>query len=347
MTVRVLSIPTSDHAYLRRLNAALEARGVTVESAPPPYLRWPRNILRVRRSLARKPDVLQMHWHVSDNEWVTRWLLSRRLPKVWTVHNVLPHDRMFRDDVAVTLRYLQSVDIAVWHSVRSLEDFRNQLASRGLDSDWSAEDLVIPHISFNGLWDSSALEGVAKRRLGLPTDAFVVGHFGPRASYKGTNKVLDAIDSDRSQETYWLIFGECEDPSLRLRLERSSQDHERLRIFPHRLLDHELPIWFSACNLIVQPYRQVTTSGTIYFAAAFRKPVVAPPFGNIPDVVRPGETGWLANEVPEVLESIGEARKSVDRTRAMGDAFHRLVDEQSRPDRVAGAYVAAYERAIG
>jgi len=99
--------------------------------------------------------------------------------------------------------------------------------------------------------------------------------------------------------------------------------------------------------LIVQPYRQVTTSGTIYFAAAFRKPVVAPPFGNIPDVVRPGETGWLANEVPEILESIGEARKSVDRTRAMGDAFHRLVDEQSHPDRVAGAYVAAYERAMG
>jgi len=91
----------------------------------------------------------------------------------------------------------------------------------------------------------------------------------------------------------------------------------------------------------------VTTSGTIYFAAAFRKPVVAPPFGNIPDVVRPGETGWLANEVPEILESIGEARKSVDRTRAMGDAFHRLVDEQSHPDRVAGAYVAAYERAMG
>lgn len=330
--------------YVRRLNEALRKRGLEVDETPFPYLRWPRNLIRFLLKLTRAHDACQMHWSVFDSHAMMRLFFRLDLPKVWTVHNLVPHEPLFKDDLAVSSLYLRSVDVAVWHSHRSIADAKRTFAARELPTTWSAEDVVIPLMSFNDSFPDQVSEADARRRLGLGESEFVVGHFGPTAQYKGTDTFLELPPMARGDDITFLIFGACHDPSLAERIAAAARANPRLKVHLTPIPDEELQYWFRACDLVVQPYTDITTSGSIMFPIAFSKPVVASPLGNIPDVIQPGKTGWLAATAPELYRSILEANSSPEAALAMGRRAHEFVDETAGLDRVADAYLQIYER---
>ena len=66
-------------------------------------------------------------------------------------------------------------------------------------------------------------------------------------------------------------------------------------------------------------------------ALALRRPVIATYVASIPELVRPGETGWLvpAGDVAALADAMAELFDApVDRLTAMGDAGHRAVAER-------------------
>lgn len=342
--MRLLTIPKSNMVYVRRLNEAFRKRGLQVDETPFPYVRWPRNLLRFLIELTREHGACQMHWSVFDSRAVMRLFFRLGLPKVWTVHNLVPHEPLFKDDLAVSSLYLRNVDVAVWHSPRSIEDAKKAFAARGLPVEWSAEDVVIPLMSFNDSFPDRVSGEEARRRLGLAESEFVVGHFGPTALYKGTDVFLELPPVARGEDLTFLIFGACHDPRLAERIKAAARANPRLKVHLDPIPDEELQYWFRACDLVVQPYTDITTSGSIMFPIAFSKPVVASPLGNIPDVIQPGKTGWLAATAPEIYRSIQQAKASPEAARAMGRRAHAFVDETAGLDRVADAYLQIYER---
>ncbi|MFC7621697.1 glycosyltransferase family 4 protein [Microlunatus sp. GCM10028923] len=64
----------------------------------------------------------------------------------------------------------------------------------------------------------------------------------------------------------------------------------------------QVPDLFGAARVVALPYRRGSQSGVAHLAYAFGRPVVATAVGDLPDVVRPGETGILVPEGdPEAL----------------------------------------------
>jgi len=51
--------------------------------------------------------------------------------------------------------------------------------------------------------------------------------------------------------------------------------------------------YFTAADLVVQPYISATGSGVVQMAFGFNKPVVATAVGSLPEIVDHGETGFL------------------------------------------------------
>ena len=343
--MRILSVPESRHLYLRRLTENLTRRGLRVSEAPFPYLRWPGNLVRFAGRLLERPDLCHLHWTVFDVAFAAKAFFALRVPKVWTVHNIVPHAPVFRDDLAMTHFYLDHVDVAVWHSQRNLEEARRRFADRGLRTTWHAEDRIIPCMSFNGAWPDTATEAEARRRVGVDGVGFVVGHFAPTLPYKGTRLFLDAISRTSGRDVAFCIFGECHDPQLARDIESAARSRPELKVRLGPLRDDELQYWFKACNVLVQPYTDVTTSGSIGFALAFRRPVIAPPLGNIPDVIEPGVTGWLARSPEEIVACIEEAMEDPRGTAAMGVRAHEAIDRVANVETVVDAYTAAYAAA--
>jgi len=317
-----------------------------VDEAPHPYLRWPGNFVRFWLKVARRYDVCHLHWHLFDSAATTRLFFRTRVPKVWTVHNFIPHSPVLRDDLATTHEYLNSVDSAVWHSARSIADARLEFAVAGLSDCWHASDRVIPHMSFNGVWRNELSREAARRAIGIEPEAYVVGHFGPTHTYKGTMKILRLAAESTNDSVRYAVFGLCGDPALGRALVVESEALPNLKLHLAHVGDQDLQAWFNACDILVQPYTRVTTSGTIYFAIAFRRPIIASPMGNIPDVIEHRVRGWLASEPQEIAACLEEAMADSGRAVEMAEKAYRYVSETANVSLVAKAYERTYEDVV-
>ena len=342
----VLTVPEAHTLYLTKLKRALAKRGIRVVEAPFPYVRWPRNGLRLLIRFLQGPDVCQLHYSVFDSELAMRWFFATQVPKVWTVHNLLPHRPQFRDDLAVTAAYLNHVKVAIWHSARTIEQARALFAGRGLPTAWTAQNVIVPHMSYNGDLPDRVSREEARKALGFRDTDFVAGHFGPTGPYKGTETFLELLPLARHEDVLFTIFGRCDHAGLLEKIAQAERTFPNLKTHLAPVSDEELQYWFRACDVVVEPYLDITTSGSIMFPIAFSTPVIASPRGNVPDLIRPGETGWLATGAEEVYRCLREAKTSPEAARRMGQRAHALVDEIARIDLVADAYAGAYETAM-
>jgi len=344
--MRVLAVPEGRHVYLRLLKQALTRRGVQVTEAPFPYVRWPGNIVRFIGRMIEGPDLCHLHWNIFDTALGARLFFATRVPKVWTVHNLVPHAPLFREDIFTTHWYLDRVDVAVWHSERTIGEARDLFAARGLPTTWKANNRIIPHMSFNGIWPDTVSLEEARQRIGVPLGAPVVGHFAPTLPYKGTRLFLEAIRRMARKDVFCCIFGACHDPPLAREIRDAAAANANLRIHLVELRDEELQYWFKACNVVVQPYKEVTTSGSIFFPIAFKTPVIATPLGNIPEVIQHGVTGWLANDAESLVRCIKQALEDPTAAREIGERAHSFVNQTANLDLVTSAYLQVYEAAL-
>lgn len=84
---------------------------------------------------------------------------------------------------------------------------------------------------------------------------------------------------------------------------------------------------FSSVRVVVAPYVQAAQSGVAHLAYTFARPVVATAIGDIPQVVKDGETGLLvrANDFQQLADAMLVLLRDAQRADEMGAAGHRSV----------------------
>jgi glycosyltransferase involved in cell wall biosynthesis len=109
--------------------------------------------------------------------------------------------------------------------------------------------------------------------------------------------------------------------------------------------DRMLSTIYSAADVFVIPSLQESFGQTVIESLACGTPVVGFASGGIPDMVRPGETGWLAptGDTQALRQSIEEALRDDDRRQAMSATCRRIAVEEYSLDVQANAYVRLYE----
>jgi glycosyltransferase involved in cell wall biosynthesis len=105
---------------------------------------------------------------------------------------------------------------------------------------------------------------------------------------------------------------------------------ERIEIVPRYVSDTEAADYFAACDAVVLPYRTVTGSGVVPLAYRYGKPVVVTDLPGLTEVVRPGETGWVAApEDPAALAALIDSEVSPQAAAAMAPAIAAARAEMS------------------
>ncbi|MDX1531127.1 MAG: glycosyltransferase, partial [Rhodothermales bacterium] len=132
--------------------------------------------------------------------------------------------------------------------------------------------------------------------LGLPAEAPVLLFFGFVRRYKGLDVLLEALPAvrERLPEARLVVAGEFYDDE---RPYRERVAHlglgEAVRFDAHYVPSGEVPLYFSAADLVVQPYRSATQSGVAQVAFGFGRPVVTTNVGGLAEAVPDGEAGLV------------------------------------------------------
>lgn len=256
---------------------------------------------RFRQRLDQEPAVL----HLQQTPLVQRGLPADRalinaaraagVPVVHTVHNVLPHDSGDRLQEAYRALYRQ-VDHLICHS-ESAADAVAALSGVGRD-----RISVIPHgpLFAPRQRTSQADLDTARERLGLPRGRFVVLFQGILAPYKGLDVLLDAwtICLERCRRDgvampLLLVAGSGPDKLVAETRARCAPLGDGVRADLRYLPTAELPQYFAASNVLVYPYRKITTSGALLSGLSYDKPIVSSDLPAFAELLTHGENALL------------------------------------------------------
>jgi len=220
-----------------------------------------------------QPDVLVLQWWTSF--WAPAWIvlgtLQRALlrrPLVYICHNVLPHEARWWDALAARCVLRLGTRFVV-QSKEERERLQRLLPNVPI--------AVVPHPMYDMFAGERIPKDEARKRLGLPIETPVLLFFGIVRKYKGLRDLLRALPSVREQlgNVILVVAGEFwEDKEDYLRLIEDLNIADSVFLYDRYIPNEEIPLFFSAADVLVAPYRQATGSGVVELARGLGKPVI-------------------------------------------------------------------------
>lgn len=230
---------------------------------------------------------------------IARIAKSNRFTKVICVFdNVIPHEGR-PGDRFLTKYFTGSIDGAVAMSQSVLSDlnlFRNDIPVK-----------LNPHPIFDNFGLSLRRED-ALIKLGLDPDFSYLLFFGFIRSYKGLDLLIEAFADIRlrNRKLKLIIAGEFyEDSKPYKEMVRRYDIGNDIILFEQFINDDEVRNFFSAADLVVQPYKNATQSGVTQIAYHFEKPMLVTDVGGLREIVPDRICGYVVNPDPkEIADSI-------------------------------------------
>jgi glycosyltransferase involved in cell wall biosynthesis len=310
--LKVLIFGHEKTAYTNYLIDALTGAGVKVLSPYWPFpwhfwgkglvwhLHWPSFYYKLRPS-ALFNIISLLAWIYFVFIILPSVALSK-IPLVYTMHNLYPHERhlRFMDKIA-RRRVLSLAHTVVLNCQRARTIFQKEFPF------YQGSIQIIPHGSLQRPSEKPVSQREARQRLGLPQDAYVYLHVGKLRLYKGIEELVSVFRLVAGAKDLLLIVGEPANPGYAGRLKYLVQDSPQVRLFLGFTPDDQLSLYLCSCNCLVLPYRQVMTSGAALLALAWSKPAVVPSAGCLPEQL--GAVGVYYGD--EGLPSLGDAMQAV------------------------------------
>ncbi|WP_144920803.1 glycosyltransferase [Halorubrum salsamenti] len=330
--ITVLMCPDyrESNPYQSELIDALEARGVDVSTTNGG---WAFPLLAgVRRHGV--PDVLHLHW-------LHRFVITkRRFPAVfavllgvrlcfelillrtlgvrlvWTVHNLLDHERSApRSELVIRHAVAWLADRLVVHceAAGALVAETYRLPERVSD-----RIRVVAHGNFADVYENDVSQSTARERLDLPSDVPVVAFFGLIRPYKNVPELIETFEHVPG-DARLLVVGNPWNEDVSDRVREASADDDRVHTVLEYVPEDEIQVYMRATDAVVLPFDSVLTSGSAVLAMTFGRAVVAPVMGCLPGLIGP-DGGYLYDPGdPDGLRvALRKAVDDRDRLREMG-----------------------------
>jgi len=141
--------------------------------------------------------------------------------------------------------------------------------------------------------------------LGLDPAKKYVLFFGFIRAYKGLDLLLEALAGAGLEDVHCIIAGEYYDDRARYEPLIAALG-DRVHPFTEFIPNDEVARYFSAADLVVQPYRSATQSGITGAAYHFGKPMVVTDVGGLAETVPDGQVGYVVPPRPaSIAAAIG------------------------------------------
>ncbi len=219
------------------------------------------------------PDVIILQWWTVfwSPAWFVLGALNRlfgRRPLVFICHNVLPHEAKWWDPWLARLALRWGTRLIV----QSAEEEKRLLSFLA-----RAQVVVAPHPVYDMFAHERIPKEKAREQLELPPNVPVLLFFGIVREYKGLRDLLTALPDVRARlgRVILIVAGEFwQDKRPYLQMIEQLGLSDSVLVEDRYIPNEDVALYFSAADVLVAPYRQVTGSGALQMARGFDIPVV-------------------------------------------------------------------------
>jgi D-inositol-3-phosphate glycosyltransferase len=260
---------------------------------------WIISGLRIRKE---KPDILLLRFWLPFMGpclgTVARIVKSKHTVVISIFDNLIPHEKRIGDKI-LTKFFTGSIDGAIVMSQTVLDDlknFRKQIPVK-----------LSPHPLFDN-YGAKMKREEALAVLKLDYTFSYLLFFGFIRAYKGLDLLIEAFSDERlkNSKLKLIVAGEFyEDDAPYRQMIKKYHLENRVILHDHFIKDNEVSLYFSAADLVIQPYKTATQSGVTQIAYHFDKPMVVTDAGGLREIVPDGKCGYVVKpESKAITEAI-------------------------------------------
>ncbi|MBN2773438.1 MAG: glycosyltransferase [Prolixibacteraceae bacterium] len=260
----------------------------------------PLSWIRVGRKLKKeKPDLVIFKFWLPFMApcfgTIARFIRKNKHTRIVSIaDNIIPHEKRIGDR-SLTSYFMNAIDGMVPMSKSVKEDikiFRKDLPVK-----------LCPHPVFDNFGESINREE-ALEKLELESDFIYFLFFGFIRDYKGLDWLLEAFSEERLREfpVKLIVAGEFySDPSPYLDLIDKLDIADLIILKTDFIPDDDVKIYFSAADLVVQPYKSATQSGVTQIGYQFDKPMLVTKVGGLPEIIPDQVIGYVVEPKPKAI----------------------------------------------
>ncbi len=253
--------------------------------------------------------------------------------------NIVPHEHRPGDRL-LTNYFLQRIDglIAMSKSVLAeAKTFRRNLPLE-----------FCPHPIFDNYGERLSFE-VAKQKLNLDLNTRYLLFFGFIRDYKGLDLLMNAFADGRLRKfpLKLLVAGEYySSPEPYLELIKKNELSDLVILRTDFIPDEEVNLYFSAADMIVQPYKSATQSGVTQIGYHFNKPMLVTNVGGLAEIIPDGKIGYV---VEPDSEKVADALVDFYENERMAEFEVNIVEEKKKFSwtNMANTFLSVYDQMSG
>lgn len=260
----------------------------------------PFNWIKVGREIRRKrPDMLITKFWIPFMApclgTIERMVRKNGHTKVISIlDNVIPHEKRIGDKLFARY-FVRSTDGFVAMSKSVLSDLRL------FTKDKPAE--FCPHPLYDH-YGQRLSRDEALQLLNLDTNCRYVLFFGFIRTYKGLDLLLDAFADQwlRQSNVKLIVAGEFYgDPAPYMQQIENLDIADKVVLCTDFIPDSEVNRYFSAADIVAQPYKTATQSGVTQIAFHFEKAMLVTNVGGLAEIVPDGKIGYVVEPNKEQI----------------------------------------------
>jgi D-inositol-3-phosphate glycosyltransferase len=210
------------------------------------------------------------------------------------VDNIIPHEKR-PGDFTLSKYFVGSVDGFVVMSKSVGTELRQFTTDKPIS--------YVPHPVYDNYGDPIS-KAAACAHLDLPREGKYIMFFGFIRAYKGLDLLIKAMADPRirAQNIRLIIAGEYYADKELYEAQMEKEGVKDLLILKTDFIPNpEVPYYFCAADLVVQPYKSATQSGISQLAYHFEKPMVATRVGGLPEIIADQVSGYIVDINPTAI----------------------------------------------
>ena len=250
------------------------------------------------------------------------------LKRIWTVHNVEPHEGGDWIDRLGYRIVANRADLLICYSHAAVNE---------IESKYSPHSPILPihHGNYTGVYPTPNPRDVVLRELGLDASLPVVNYSGIIRPYKGVDVAFDAAKRLEGRVQF-VISGKLHESVDGARLKRKAAALSNVVYEPRLLEDQEYADRHGACDVVLLPFHRITGSGSLLAALTFGRGIVASNLPLFREMLAPnpdagelfpvGDAAGCASAITRYLEEVAfDQREKAARSIADNHSWERCV----------------------
>lgn len=225
---------------------------------------------------------------------ICKWVKAKTgVPVIGILDNVVPHEKRIGDKF-FTRYFLKHCDAFVVMSSTVLEELKF------FDTQKPRKLLYHPVYDHFG---EKVDKQMARKHLSLPEGQKIILFFGIIRKYKGLKLLLKALSKmENRSDVKLIIAGEFyEDRAVYTKLIDKLNLQNNVIVNAGFVDKYKVKYYFSAADIVAQPYLSATQSGVTQIAYHFDSPMLVTNVGGLPEMVPNGKVGYVCEPKAEAI----------------------------------------------